>query len=119
VKVDAPLAFNTILSPLHIVGVPGVTDTGNVAATETTSVTGAPGQPATVVGVTVYVVVITGVAFTVAPEEALNEPEGDHIYEVPPVVELAVKFTLPLGHIVGDIGAIVIVGVGLTVTTTV
>ena len=119
VNVAAPLAFNIMLSPLQTLGVPGVTDTGNEAAVETTSVTGAPGQPATVVGVTVYVVVDAGVAVTVVPVEALNEPEGAHVYRVPPAVELAVKFTLPPGHIVGDIGAMVIVGVGLTVTTTV
>lgn len=68
------------------------------------------------VPVTVYVVVTVGVAFTGVPVVALKAVDGDHAYVVAP---LAIRFTFPPGHIVGDPGATLTVGVGVTVIVTV
>lgn len=114
--VAAPPAFNTVLPPEQILDAPGVMETGNEAATETTSVTGDAGHAAAEFPVIVYVVVDTGVAFTVAPVDALRVAEGVHVYVVAPD---AVIFTLPPGQIVGVNGATLIVGVVFTVTVTV
>jgi hypothetical protein len=67
------------------------------------------------VPVTVYVVVAAGLADTVAPVVEPRPVAGDHVYVVPP---LAVRFTLLPLHTESEGGTTVMVGVGLTVTTT-
>jgi hypothetical protein len=74
--VAAPPAFNTVLPPEQILDETGVMETGNEAATETISVTGDAGQAAAEFPVIVYVVVDAGLAFTVAPVDALSVPDG-------------------------------------------
>jgi hypothetical protein len=51
------------------------------------------------------VIVLGGLATTVAPVVTLSPVEGDHVYEVDP---LAVRVTEPPGHIVAAAGATVI-----------
>jgi hypothetical protein len=76
-------------------------------------------HPADVVPLSVYVMVATGVAVTLAPVEALNEVLGDHVYVPPAPAPLAFNVVGFPEHIVGDVAEAVNVGVGFTVTTTV
>ena len=82
VYVDAPLAFNAPLNPLHIIN--GGTTTIGCGFTVTTDVA-VPEHPTETVPVTVYVVEIVGLAVTEAPVVALNPVEGAHVYVVAPV----------------------------------
>jgi hypothetical protein len=68
-----------------------------------------------VVPVTVYVVVETGLAVTVAPVVALRPVAGAHVYVVAP---LAVKLVPTPEHTEADEGVTVTVGVVLTVMAT-
>jgi hypothetical protein len=71
---------------------------------------------AVTVPVTVYVVVVNGLAITVAPELIFNPMAGDHVYELGEMVELAVKLTFPPTQIESLTGALM-VGLGFTVIT--
>lgn len=82
----------------------------NAAPTVTTTVVDEL-QP-DVVPVTVYVVVLAGLAVTVAPDVADKPVEGDHAYVVAPD---AVNDTLPEGAMVADEGDTAIVGRVVTV----
>lgn len=71
------------------------------------------------VPVTVYAVVATGLAATLAPVKADNPVEGDQANVLETIEELAVKLTeLPL-QMAGASGAIVTIGLGLIVMRTV
>src|SRR6185312_11459937 len=77
-------------------------------------------QPEDVVPVTVYVVVLVGLAVTLAVFVALNPVDGLHVYVPPPPAPLAVSTTEPpLQYVVEPVGVMVIVGLGLTVIGTV
>ena len=71
-----------------------------------------PVQPAALVAVTVYVVVVEGLAVTVAPDVAERPVEGDQAYVEAPD---AVRETFPPEVIEGDAGVITTVGLALTV----
>ena len=114
----APNAVITVLLPGQTEGGAADNDTVNVDTTEILTVC-VPAQPLALVPVTVYVVELPGVAVTVAPVVALNPVEGVHEYVPPAPAPLAVIGTFPPGHMLGLGGVTVIVGVGLTVTTTV
>jgi len=60
------------------------------------------------VPVTVYVVVVAGLAVTLAPLVALRPVPGDHVY--PPVAPEAVSSTLPPLQIEGALGVTDTVG---------
>jgi hypothetical protein len=64
-------------SPLHIVIIEGVTATGGVGFTVTVTWADAV-QPLLPKPITVYVVVVAGLAVTLAPVDALRVDEGVH-----------------------------------------
>ena len=73
-------------------------------------------QPDADVPVTVYVIVLPGLAVTLAPVVALKPVPGLHVYVDAPD---ATKLTLPLVQILADEGVIVTVGIGSTITISV
>jgi len=114
--VAAPLAVKLVpVPPLHMLAEAGVTITVGVLLTVIVTVCVLVQLP--VVPVTVYVVVIPGLAVTDAPTVPLNPAAGAHVYVEAP---LAVRFVpLPPVHMLAAAGVTVTVGVGFTVTTTV
>jgi hypothetical protein len=78
VYVVAPLAVITTESPPHIPGEGGVTVNVGVGVTVTVTVVES-GQPLALVPITVYVVVVAGVAVTEAPVVELNPVGGLHV----------------------------------------
>jgi hypothetical protein len=72
-------------------------------------------QPLASVPVTVYVVVVVGLAETIVPVVGDNPVEGDHMYEDPPVAVSDVDCPIQRK---GAVGFIDMVGFGLTVTVT-
>jgi len=111
--VVAPLAVNVVELPEHMVGGADKVTVG-VGLTVTTTVFEAPAHPP-VVPVTVYVVVVVGLALTLAPVVALKFVLGAHVYVVAP---LAVKVVELPEHIVAGPDTVT-VGVGLIDTETV
>lgn len=86
--VEAPLAFNAVDCPAHIVGLAGVTETTGNGFTLTVAVAVLV-HPAALVPVTVYVIVLVGLAVTFAPVVALKPVDGDQVYvEAPEAVKL-------------------------------
>jgi hypothetical protein len=73
----APLAVRTTLLPEHIEGADGLISTIGLAFTVTVTVV-VPVQPARDVPVTVYVVVVVGLAVTTAPVVPDNPVAGAH-----------------------------------------
>jgi carbohydrate-selective porin OprB len=112
--VAAPLAEIVAEPPLQIVAEPGVTLTvGNVL---TVTVTLAVfWQPLADVPVTVYVVVLAGLACTVAALVASKPVGGDQLYVAAP---LAVSVAEPPLQIVAEPGATLTIGDELTATVT-
>lgn len=82
----------------------GFTDTETVAVFT---------QPVALVPVTVYVVEVVGVAFTLTPVVALNVAEGVHVYALAP---LPIKVVLVPAHIGEDVTFAETVGKGFIVT---
>ena len=105
----APPAVSVAEDPAHIVG--ELTVIAGNAFTVTVEVA-VPAHPEAFVPVTVYVVVDTGDAVTLAPVVADNVLPGDHVYEVAP---LAVSVAEDPAHIV----ALLTVITGLVPTVTV
>lgn len=98
--------------PEHIVGLTAVAVTTN----EPTVIgTDAVALQAPFIAVTVYVVLVAGIAKTLSPVVTFNPVEGDHEYVVPP---LATSVTESPVHIPAEGGVTVTVGVGVTVTVT-
>lgn len=91
--VEAPLAVSATLPPGQIDGAAGVHEIGTVPPTFTVTVV-VPTQPAAVVPVMVYVVVVTGVAVTVDPVVDDNPVAGDQLYVPPTPAPLAVNVAL-------------------------
>lgn len=76
VYVEAPVAVNVVLDPIHIAA--GGTVIIPLAFTVTIAVV-VETQPAALVPVIVYVVVAAGVALTLVPVVALKPVDGDHV----------------------------------------
>ena len=113
--VDAPPAFNVIPgAPEHIVAEGGITVTTGVGLTVT--ITTVVEVHAPFVPVTVYEVVMAGLAFTIEPVMALNPVAGLHVYDDAP---LAVSVTLSPEHTEAGEGVTTTVGVLFTVMVTV
>jgi hypothetical protein len=110
VYVVAPEAVSKALDPSQIVGELTVIVGFGTMVTVPVPV---PTQPP-IVPVMVYVVVVPGVEVTELPVLDDNVPDGDQEYVVAP---LAVKTTLPPIQVEPELT--VIIGVGLTVITTV
>jgi hypothetical protein len=111
---DAPPAVSTTFPPGQRPAEGGVTVTEGNGFTVTLTVAVLIHPP--VVPVTVYVVVVPGVAVTEAPVVALKPVPGLHVYVVAPPALIVVE--LP-AHKVGVIAEAVTVGVGFTVRVTV
>lgn len=116
VYVVAPLAVKlTPVPPIQMFAEGGVIVTVRDEPTITLTVW-VPVQPATLVPVTVYVVVTVGLAITVAPVVVLNPVAGAHLYV--DALE-AVSDTFPPVQIDGAEGETDTTGAGFTVTATV
>ena len=100
-----------VLAPEQIVCAAGVAVATGVSFTVTVTVPVLT-HPFASVPVTVYVVVVVGLAVTAAPVVADNPVEGLHVYVLAP---LAVKLILLPVQIVGADGVMVIAGKALTV----
>jgi len=109
----APLAVNDTFPPGHIVDAGGTTVIVGNGFTVTFTVAVFVHPPE--VPVTVYVVVLPGLAVTDEPVVALNPVPGLHVYVVAPPAFNTVE--LPLQIVAG--AETVTVGVGFTVTVTV
>jgi hypothetical protein len=100
------LALSVVLPPLHIVTFePAVTVGGGLTVTVTLALEEHPA----LVTVTVYVVVVVGLAEGLETVVLLNPVDGLQLYEVPP---LAVSVTLPLLQITGALGLMLALGKG-------
>ena len=95
-KVVPPVACNCALPPPEqmVVSFPAFARTGIETVTTTVS---ASVQPETLVTVTIYEVVVAGLATGFATVVLLSPAAGDHPYVIPP---LAAKLVLDPGHIV-------------------
>jgi hypothetical protein len=111
VYVVAPLAVSVVLVPSHIVA--GGTLITGLGFTVTTTVIVLV-QPAADVPVTVYVVVVAGLAVTDVPVVPLSPVPGSQVYVDAPV---GVNVADVPSHIVA--AGTVTTGIGLTVTITV
>lgn len=98
--VAAPLAVSCKLLPEQIDGDGGVTVTIGLGVTVTTALS-LIGQPPVPFPVTVYVVVVAGLATTIAPVDVFNVVAGAQVYEAAP---LAFRLTVSPWHIVGLAG---------------
>jgi hypothetical protein len=120
--VAAPLAFNVVEPPEHILA-DGAAEavTVGVVFTVTTTVAGVVlEQPAVVVPTTVYVVVVVGLAVVVSWLVLVNAVGGVHVYVPPTPVPPPVKWVDEPEHIgVEGEAEAVTVGVWLTVTVNV
>jgi hypothetical protein len=112
----APLAFKLTPGPLaHMLAADGVTVTAGVALTVIVTVAVPVHVP--LLPVTVYVVVVAGLAVTVAPTVALKPVAGAQLYVAAP---LAVKLVPPPPeHMFAEVGVTLTVGAVFTVIVTV
>jgi hypothetical protein len=112
--VVAPLAVNVVEAPKQM----GFADAEMLTVGPGFTVIRAEDElvhPVASVPVTIYVVVVAGVAITVAPVVAVSPAAGDHEYETTP---LAVNVTELPEHIVDVVGDTDTVEAALDVTVT-